>query len=136
MGVVTPAKIADLRCGSVEDIADRLFAAIEKGDVDAVAALYADDAVVWHNFDGIEQPRDANLVVLSWMTHNVDNLRYDDVQRHPIDGGFVQQHVLRGTTKNGAALEVPSCLIVHVEDGRITRIDEYLDTAHLRPLSQ
>src|SRR5205823_4010714 len=48
-----------------QELADRLFAAIEKGDVDCVAALYADDAVIWHNFDGIEQPRDANLVVLS-----------------------------------------------------------------------
>ena len=118
------------------ELADRLFAAIQQGDVDAVAALYADDAVIWHNFDGIEQPRDANLVVLAWMTANVDDLRYDDIQRHDFDGGFVQQHVLRGTTKTGAALEVPSCLNVQVEGDRITRIDEYLDTAHLRVLSQ
>jgi ketosteroid isomerase-like protein len=120
----------------VNDIADRLFAAIEKGDVDGVAALYADDALIWHNFDGIAQPREANLVVLAWMARNVEHLRYEDVQRHAIEGGFVQQHVLRGTTKNGAELEVPSCLIVHVDDGHITRVDEYLDTAHLKPLSQ
>jgi ketosteroid isomerase-like protein len=120
----------------VNDIADRLFAAIEKGDVDGVAALYTDDVVIWHNFDGISQPRDANLVVLAWMANNVDNLRYEEVQRHAIDGGFVQQHVLRGTTKKGAELEVPSCLIVRVDDGRIARIDEYLDTAHLEPLMQ
>jgi ketosteroid isomerase-like protein len=118
------------------ELADRLFGAIQQGDVDAVAALYSDDAVIWHNFDGIEQPRDANLVVLAWMTANVDNLRYDDIQRHDFDGGFVQQHVLRGTTKTGAHLEVPSCLVVRVDGDRITRIDEYLDTAHLRALSQ
>lgn len=28
---------------SVTDVADRIFAAIEAGDVDAVAAIYADD---------------------------------------------------------------------------------------------
>lgn len=119
-----------------DELADRLFAAIEKGDVDAVAALYADDAVIWHNFDEIEQPRDANLVVLSWMTRNVEGLRYEEIQRHDIEGGFVQQHVLRGTTKGGGALNVPSCLIVRVHEGRITRIDEYLDTAHLQALAQ
>ena len=118
------------------ELADRLFAAIQQGDVDTVGGLYSDDAVIWHNFDGIEQPRDANLVVLAWMTANVDNLRYDDIQRHDFDGGFVQQHVLRGTTKTGAQLEVPSCLVVHVDGDRITRIDEYLDTAHLRALTQ
>jgi ketosteroid isomerase-like protein len=119
-----------------EDLAVRLFAAIERGDVDAVAELYADDAVIWHNFDNIEQSRELNLVVLAWMTHNVDGLRYDDIRRQHFDGGFLQQHVLRGTTKAGGALEVPSCLVVHVDGGRITRIDEYLDTAHLRVLSE
>lgn len=118
------------------DLADRLFAAIEMGDVDAVAALYADGAVIWHNFDGVEQSRDENLVVLNWMTLNVEGLRYEDIQRHAIEGGFVQQHVLRGTTNSGAALNVPSCLIVRVHEGRITRIDEYLDTAHLLALAE
>jgi ketosteroid isomerase-like protein len=118
-----------------EDLAVRLFAAIEQGDVDAVAALYADDAVIWHNFDNIEQSRELNLVVLAWMAHNVSGLRYDDIRRQHFDGGFVQQHVLRGTTKAGADLEVPSCLVVHVDGGHITRVDEYLDTAHLRVLA-
>jgi ketosteroid isomerase-like protein len=119
-----------------DELADRLIAAIERGDVDTVAALYADDAVIWHNFDGIEQARDVNLVVLAWMTRNVDKLRYEEIHRRHFDDGFVQQHVLRGTTKAGAELEVPCCLIVHVDDGHITRIDEYLDTAQLQALSQ
>lgn len=117
-----------------EDVANALFAAIERRDVDAVAALYTDDAVIWHNFDRVEQPRDQNLAVLAWMTRHVDNLRYTDIQRHVIDGGFVQQHVLRGTAKNGAELEVPCCLVVRVDGEQIARIDEYLDTAHLQAL--
>jgi ketosteroid isomerase-like protein len=118
----------------VDEVADALFAAIERGDVDAVAALYTDDAVVWHNFDRAEQPRDQNLAVLAWMTRHVDNLAYTDVERHVIDGGFVQQHVLRGTVQNGTELDVPCCLVVRVEGDRIARIAEYLDTAHLQAL--
>ena len=118
-----------------EGVAEALFAAIERGDVDAVAALYADEAVIWHNFDGIEQPRDQNLLVLAWMTRNVSNLHYEEVKRYEIDGGFVQQHVLRGITKSGDELRVPSCLVVQLHHGRITRIDEYLDTAQLSALT-
>jgi len=120
-----------------DDVATALFTAIQAGDVAAVADLYADDAVIWHNFDGIAQPREANLAVLAWMTANVRDLRYEEIQRHEIDGGFVQQHVLRGTAASGAALDVPCCLVVQVDgDGKISRIDEYLDTAQLAPLSQ
>ena len=118
------------------DIADRLITAISSGDADAVAELYANDVVIWHNFDGIEQSREANLVVLTWLTQNVDKLRYDDIRRYAIDGGFVQQHVLRGTTRSGAELEVPACLVVRVDGEQITRIDEYLDTAQLQALTQ
>jgi ketosteroid isomerase-like protein len=118
-----------------DDVAEALFTAVQKGDVEAVAGLYADDVVVWHNFDGVEQPRDANLAVLAWMAANVTDLRYEEIKRYAIHGGFVQQHVMRGTTASGAPLDVPCCLVVQVHHGKITRIDEYLDTAQLSPLS-
>ncbi|MGH9269678.1 MAG: hypothetical protein ACRDZ2_00205 [Ilumatobacteraceae bacterium] len=36
------------------DLAERFFAAIEAGDLDAVGGIYADEAVIWHNHDGVE----------------------------------------------------------------------------------
>ena len=41
----------------INALADRLVAAIEAGDVEGVAAIYADDAVIWHNTDQVEQPQ-------------------------------------------------------------------------------
>jgi ketosteroid isomerase-like protein len=38
--------------------------------------------------------------------------------------------VLRGTAKNGE-LDLPAALRVYVSDGRITRLEEYLDTAQV-----
>jgi ketosteroid isomerase-like protein len=116
------------------DVADRLFAAIAAGDVDGVAACYAPDAVIWHNFDGVEQPAAANLEVLRWLVTHVSDIRYEIVRRIATDDGFVQQHVLHGRTRDGTPLRVPACLIVTVRDGHISRIDEYLDTAQLSPL--
>lgn len=112
------------------EIADRLFAAIEAGDIEAVRSLYAPDAVIWHNNDGAEQSPEQNLAVLQWVVDNLAERAYEDVRRQVTEDGFVQQHVLR-FTKNGERREIPACLVVRCADGHITRIDEYLDSAHI-----
>ena len=111
------------------EVAEQLFAAIMAGDVEAVRSVYAPDVRVWHNFDGIEQTADENLRVLTWLVRKVKNLRYEEVRRYATPEGFAQQHVLRGTAPNGSELEVPAAMFCTVADGKITRLEEYLDTA-------
>ena len=57
-------------------LADRLFAAIEIGDLDAIAELYDDDLRVWSNVDGCELDRDRALKLLRWLTTKLDARRY------------------------------------------------------------
>ena len=116
------------------ELADRLFAAIEAGDTATVAALYAPDVKVWHNYDQIEQERDANLAVLGWMSKRVKGIRYEEIRREVLLDGFLQQHILRGTAPDGSALEVPAILRIYCADGVINRIEEYLDTAQVSSL--
>jgi ketosteroid isomerase-like protein len=116
------------------ELAEALMSAIQRGDVEAVRQLYSPDAVIWHNFDGVEQKAEENLVTLQWVTTNIASLRYEEIQRYPIPNGFVETHVLRGTAPNGTELDVPACLIGFCEDGRITRLEEYLDTAQVAAL--
>ncbi|MEO8540123.1 MAG: nuclear transport factor 2 family protein [bacterium] len=111
------------------EVCEQLFAAIMRGDIDAVRAIYAPDAVIWHNNDMLEQTPDENLRTLSWVTRNIKNVSYEEIRRHETATGFVQQHVLRGIAPNGAALELPACIVCAVKDGRITRLEEYLDSA-------
>lgn len=111
------------------DLCDRLFSAIMRGDIEAVRGLYAPDAVIWHNDDKTAQAPEQNLRVLGWVTRNVKDLRYEEIRRHETPAGFVQQHVLRGIAPNGTPIEVPACIVCEVRDGRITRLDEYLDSA-------
>lgn len=113
------------------DVADALMDAIERGDIDGVAALYAPDVEVWHNTDGVAQDRDANLRTLGWVVRNLHDRRYEEIRRHRTDAGFVQQHVLRATTASGTQVAVPACLVVTVDGDLITRIDEYLDSAQV-----
>lgn len=110
-------------------VADRFFGAIEKGDVDTVRDVYSPDVVIWHNTDNIEKTREENLDTLRWAMENVENLRYEDVRRHRIDGGFVQQHTCRGRQKaNGQEMILPAVVVCRVEGPHITRLDEYFDS--------
>ena len=113
----------------VHAIAERFFAAIEAGDVAAVRELYAPDAAIWHNTDGVVQTPDDNARTLGWITANLRDVRYTEVRRAATEHGFVQQHVLVATNRAGARIEVPACIVTTVRDGRITRLDEYLDSA-------
>ncbi|NDZ95237.1 nuclear transport factor 2 family protein [Streptomyces sp. SID6673] len=119
---------------TIDELADRFFMAIEAGDGDTVRAMYADDAVIWHNEDRTTQTVDENLRVLRWLSRTVAALRYRDIHRIVHDGGFVQQHVLTGVLTDGTELSIPAALFVTVTDGMICRIDEYADSAHLGPL--
>lgn len=110
------------------EICDQLFSAIMRGDIDAVRAIYAPGAVIWHNDDMKEQSPEENLRTLRWVTRNIKDLRYEEMRRHDIGSGFVQQHVLRGIAPNGSPLELPACIVCQVEDGHITRLEEYLDS--------
>ena len=120
----------------IDALATRFFDAVQAGDIDTVASLYADDAVIWHNYDQVEQTKDAEPAHARatspppWCPRS-----YDDIRRVVLDDGFVQQHVLRGTAPGGA-LEVPAMLRVWVRDGQITRLDEYLDTAQVAVLTR
>ena len=116
-------------------LADRITRAYEQNDVDAIAACYAPDARIWHNFDGVEQTVEDQLNATRWLNERLKNLKYEIASRHFFDGGYVQQYVVHGTLANGgAAFRMPACMNVTVRYGRIARLEEYLDSAHLKPL--
>jgi ketosteroid isomerase-like protein len=111
------------------ELARHFVSMIEKGDIDAVRACYADDARIWHNFDQVDQTVDENLKVLGWMVRNAASRRYEIQRLEAIEGGYLQQHLLHLTTHSGEAFTMPACLVVRVEDGRIRRLEEYVDPA-------
>lgn len=117
-----------------EAVAARFFAAIEAGDVAAIAAVYAPHAAIWHNTTRRAQSAAENVALLRHVVATVGPLRYEDVRRAATPTGFVQQHVLRCRVPGGPELTVPACIVCDVQDGRITRLDEYFDGAAVAPL--
>jgi ketosteroid isomerase-like protein len=133
---MTTSSAPEDRTTTALDLADRLFAAIASNDLEALRnEIYSPDVVVWHNNDNHEQRIDENLKVLSWLSRKVTNRRYEEIRRQATDTGFVEQHVLRGTAPNGNELEIPACLVVTVTGDRISRIDEYIDSAALAAMA-
>jgi ketosteroid isomerase-like protein len=111
------------------DVAARLFAAVEAGDVAAIADIYTPDTVIWHAHTGTTQTAEENVQVLGMVTRRLRGLRYEEIRRQRTDRGFVQQHVLRAIGPEGQAIELRACMVCDVVDGHITRLDEYLDGA-------
>jgi ketosteroid isomerase-like protein len=118
----------------MEALADRLMGAIEQGDIDTLRACYTDDVRIWHNFDEVDQTLDENIKVMHWMARRLLDRKYDIVSRRFFPDGWVQQHVLTGQTADGTPFRMPACIIIQVRDGRVCRLEEYLDTAQTAPL--
>lgn len=119
----------------VDQIADDMFAAVERGDIAALGAMWSDNVTVWRLGGGGARDKNRALKVLDWFVGATRERRYELLDREVFDGGFVQQHVLHATTHAGGTLSLRVCMVVKVAtSGLITRIEEYLDPAELAPL--
>ena len=104
-------------------------AACRTNDGAALAAMSAPEAVVWHNFDEVESTMAHTTRALAWLHRNVTDLAWHDVNLKVTSDGFVWQALMTGVA-SGGALRVHTCLVVTLDDqGRLARIDEYVDPA-------
>lgn len=116
---------------TADDVAEAVFDAIERGDMESLASLWADDIEVWHSNDGVVQGKAQNLAVLGWMIENTETIEYRNAVRDLTAAGFVQRHVLHLTFSDGRSADLPIAIFASVRDGQVTRIDEYVDSAHI-----
>lgn len=119
---------------TVAEVADRLFEAIETGDRERVRRLWNDDVVVWKVADR-DRDKDRALRVINWFIDATTRRRYVIIDRRLFDGGFVQQHILHASGRDGGSIAMRVCLVVQLgTNGLISRIDEYFDPAEMAPL--
>lgn len=116
------------------DFAERFVGAIQSGDVPAVRACYAPGAKLWHNTDDVEQTVDQNIAILEWFIRMLPDRHYRVLRREALKDGFLQQHILEATLPNGTRWKMFACCVIRMENGLITRLDEYLDSAQGKAL--
>jgi ketosteroid isomerase-like protein len=115
----------------IRALAKRFFDAVENGDIDTLRGCYARDARIWHNTDDQEQRPEDNVETLKGFVQRISNRVYAGRRLSVFDGGFVQQHELRGVRADGVSVRLTACIVCAVADGLITRLDEYFDSAQV-----
>jgi ketosteroid isomerase-like protein len=120
---------------AVVDLADELFAAIERGDEPRLDALFAADIAVWRAGANRDDDKERAMKVLRWFIRVTAERSYEVLDRQLFPGGFVQQHILHATGHNNGLIALRVCIVIKMSgNDLITRIDEYFDPAQLAPL--
>jgi ketosteroid isomerase-like protein len=118
-----------------EAVIEAFFAAIERADADAIAALYADDLAVWHSNDGKTQNKAQNLQTLTWLTEKAA-MRYVVLERVACGDRIAQRHRVEITSRaDQRSATADAAIFFTVKGGLITRIDEYIDSDSVRSLA-
>jgi ketosteroid isomerase-like protein len=106
-------------------IADALQAAIVAGDLEAVERIYADNIVIWHNYDRVEQGKSRGLAAVSAIHQDFEDFRAVDVRRDYLPDGYVQRTVFEGSTRMSEPFTADAMMRVWTDGKEITRIEEY-----------
>ena len=119
----------------IADVADQLFAAIERSDEARLCELFDDDIAVWRVGARRDDDKQRALKVLRWFIGVTAARRYEIFDRQLFADGFVQQHILHATGRAGGSISLRVCIVIKLNPNTlISRIDEYFDPAGLAPL--
>jgi limonene-1,2-epoxide hydrolase len=112
----------------IRTLCNRFFDAYQDQRVDLLAEIYAPDCIVWHNVYGRDTTGADNLAALPASYAMQRRRTYNDRIINTFDGGFVIQYTLHGVQHSGHQGALWICIVGLCRDGKITRIDEYMDS--------
>lgn len=92
-------------------------------DTVGLVATWTPDVRVWHSADPREKDRDEYLAFIAELPRR--NVEFVDVRREYFRNGFVQQQIVEFDLPDGGQYRSQLCLVVKMQNGRISRIDEY-----------
>lgn len=118
--------------GEIRALCHRFFDAIEARDAGAVAALYHDDLQFWFNASGKTSTKAESLAAMTAGNARHRRRTYNDRIVHVFPGGFVMQYTLNITHHDGAQTALFPCVVALCHDGKILRLDEYIDSGKFR----
>jgi ketosteroid isomerase-like protein len=117
-----------------DELATQFYHALTSGDTATCGRLFGGDAVVWHNYDLAEKSPAEALAPVAAMSAYAP--RFELVERVMVPGGWVQQHRFHFLFPDGDTRVLAALQRVHIRDGLIVRVDEYMDTAQLGAIIQ
>lgn len=112
----------------IRALCHRFFDALEAKDHATVAELYRDDLAFWFNVTDKTSTKAENLAALEAGAKIHAVRSYDERIVNTFRGGFVMQYTVTITDHDGGRFALFPCVVAHCRDGRITRMDEYIDS--------
>jgi ketosteroid isomerase-like protein len=116
--------------GELRELCHRFLDAVEHGDLHAVAQLYAPEFRFWVNLTGAETSREENLKALAEGSSLHRRRSYDDRTIQTFETGFLVQYSVNVVEHGGRRTSLWACIVARCREGRITHVDEYLDSMH------
>ena len=115
--------------GAIRELCETFFDAYQDKRVDILERVLSDDCIIWHNVFGRETTKQDNLSKYHDSYRGQRRRTYDDRIIDVFHDGFVIQYSLNGVMHTGHKGALWICIVGKVRDGKITRIDEYMDTS-------
>ena len=120
--------------GSKAELADRLLAAFEAHDPEAVSGCLTPDVRRWLNITDEEMGLDGILALVKAEHAVVAESKMRLRRRLDTEDGFVLQFDADGTTVAGEPYHIPVCLVATVDGDRVARLEEYADLGQAQPI--
>jgi ketosteroid isomerase-like protein len=117
---------------AIRELCNRFFDAHENRRTDELLEdIYAPDAIIWTNVFNVERGPQEQVAGLAASLKRARRRTYDDRRISTFEGGFVIQYTLSGVHHTGHRGALSAAIVGLCRDGRITRIDEYMDTSKI-----
>jgi hypothetical protein len=110
------------------DVAHKMFDALEARDLKTFRGFFTDDAMLWNNTGLVDITMDQAVSKLDMMLAVVKDVRIKERDFIAIPGGIIAQYLQTGTTVTGKPVVLHAMLRFYLVDGRIKRMEEYIDS--------
>ncbi len=113
------------------DLVERFVGALEAGDLEALNRCFAPDAQIWHNFDQVDASPEQNAASVKFFFQNFTRRQYRQRKIVLLEEGALLQFVVSLEKADGRTFDWPGCVVFRMADGKIARLQEYVDLSSL-----
>jgi ketosteroid isomerase-like protein len=116
------------------EVIERFLKAIETCNEAALHEVYRNDIVIWHSFTNATMAKDASIAMLAGLWRDGVRIRYLYDDQLVVGNRGVRRHRVEATTRGGRRIVLHVAMFATVEDGQISRLDEYVDSKDVEAL--
>jgi ketosteroid isomerase-like protein len=119
---------------AIHDIAEAIGRGVAARDLGIVRSLFAPGATVWHAIGDATMTLQDSLRGLQAVLDVTSELSYVEVRVTPTAQGYLDQHYVQAVMKSGQHIRFPAVMVVTMNDGLITRLEEYIEASAAAPI--